>query len=103
MGRKCLIIFLLMFICTRSHSQTLGFVIGNHKSKVKIPIAIHNNVIVIPLVLNGAVPFKFILDTGVRTAILTQKAYTDILNLSYSRKYTISGPGGLKLVDAYVA
>jgi hypothetical protein len=58
--------------------------------------------VVIPVVLNGALPLKFILDTGVRTAILTQKAFTDILNLSYSRKYTISGPGGVKIVDAYV-
>jgi hypothetical protein len=56
----------------------------------------------VPVVLNGALPLKFILDTGVRTAILTQKTFTDILNLTYSRKYTISGPGGVKLVDAYV-
>jgi hypothetical protein len=82
--------------------QTLGFALADGKTKVTIPIEVYNNLIVIPVVLNGALPLKFILDTGVRTAILTQKAFTDILNLSYSRKYTISGPGGEKLVDAYV-
>ncbi len=52
--------------------------------------------------LNNALPLKFILDTGVRTTILTQKAFTDILNLEYSRKYTISGAGGVNLIDAYI-
>jgi hypothetical protein len=95
-------IYLSSILASFGQQQTLGFSIADGKSKVNIPIEIYNNLIVIPVVLNGALPLKFILDTGVRTAILTQKAFTDILNLSYSRKYTISGPGGVKLIDAYV-
>jgi hypothetical protein len=83
-------------------SQALGFSIADGKTKVQFPIEIYNNLVVVPVVLNGALPLKFILDTGVRTSILTQKAFTDILNLSYARKYTISGPGGEKLIDAYI-
>ncbi len=83
-------------------SQALGFSLADGKRKVQIPIEIYNNLIVVPVVLNGALPLKFILDTGVRTAILTQKTFTDILNLSYSRKYTISGPGGEQVIDAYI-
>lgn len=83
-------------------SQALGFSLADGKKKVQIPIEIYNNLIVVPVVLNGTLPLKFILDTGVRTAILTQKAYTDILNLSYSRKYTIAGPGGEQMIDAYI-
>lgn len=82
--------------------QVLGFSIADGKKKVDIPIEIHNNLVVVPVVLNDALPLKFIVDTGVRTAILTQKTFSDILNLAYSRKYSISGPGGEKLVDAYV-
>ena len=84
------------------HGQHLGFTLTNGKKNVQIPIEIINNLVVIPVVLNGALPLKFILDTGVRTTILTQKTFTDILNLEYTRKYTISGPGGQNLVDAYV-
>jgi hypothetical protein len=84
------------------YSQALGFSLADGKRKVEIPIEIYNNLIVIPVVLNGALPLKFILDTGVRTAILTEKTFSDILNLSYSRKYTISGPGGEQLIDAYI-
>ncbi len=72
------------------------------RTRVEIPIEIHNNLVVVPLVLNDQLPLKFVLDTGVRTAILTQKSFSDILNLVYSRKYTITGPGGEKMVDAYV-
>jgi hypothetical protein len=104
------IFLLLFFLITSFHcfaqkkqqQPVLGFSIADGKTKVTIPIELNNNLIVVPVVLNGALPLKFILDTGVRTSILTQKTFTDILNLPYSRKYTISGPGGEKLVDAYV-
>jgi hypothetical protein len=102
MTRKC-IITLFLFLCSLlSLAQGLGFTIADGKSKVTIPIQIHNNLIVVPVILNNRLPLRFILDTGVRTSILTQKTFGDILNLAYSRKYTISGPGGEKLVDAYI-
>src|SRR3989337_2054526 len=97
------LLFIFLFLSSfRAFSQVLGFSLADGKKKVKIPIEIYNNLVVVPVVLNGALPLKFILDTGVRTAILTQKTFTDILNLSYSRKYTISGPGGVQIIDAYI-
>jgi hypothetical protein len=83
-------------------TQILGFSMPAGINKVEIPIEIHNNLVVVPVIINNQLPLKFIIDTGVRTAILTEKVYSDILNLSYSRKYTLSGPGGKKLVDAYI-
>jgi hypothetical protein len=82
--------------------QVLGFALEEGRNKVRIPIEINNNLIVIPVVVNGQLPLKFILDTGVRTAILTEKVFSDILNLTYTRKYVVSGPGGQKSVQAYV-
>lgn len=90
------------FLASTSVAQVLGFSLSEGKKRVQIPIEIHNNLVVVPVILNGALPLKFIVDTGVRTAILTEKTYSDILNLAYSRKYTISGPGGERLIDAYV-
>ena len=90
------------FIAKVLWAQVLCFSLSDGKKRVDIPIEIYNNLVVMPVVLNDALPLKFILDTGVRTAILTQKTFTDILNLTYSKKYTISGPGGVKLVDAYI-
>jgi PDZ domain/Aspartyl protease len=93
----------LFFFCQLSgKTQTLGFTIAEGRKRVEIPVEIHNNLVVVPVLLNGSLPLKFIVDTGVRTAILTEKAYTDILNLTYARKYTIAGPGGENLIEAYV-
>ncbi|HET6544537.1 MAG TPA: aspartyl protease family protein [Chryseolinea sp.] len=97
------LVFSFLFLgATNLQGQHLGFKLTNGKKRVQIPIEVYNNLVVVPVVLNGALPLKFILDTGVRTSILTQKTFSDILNLQYSRKYSISGPGGDKLVDAYV-
>jgi len=95
-------LLLLVTLFGSSKSQTLGFSIADGKKRVVIPIKIQNNLIVVPVILNDVLPLKFIVDTGVRTAILTQKAFSDILQLAYNRKYSIAGPGGEKLIDAYV-
>ncbi len=82
--------------------QTLGFGLVEGRKRTEIPIEIINNLIIIPVTLNGMLPLKFILDTGVRTTILTEKAFADILHLTYARKYTIAGLGGENVVDAFV-
>jgi len=103
MIRGVLLILFIGWSTIHSAAQNLGFSLADGQRRVQIPFEVYNNLIVVPVVLNEALPLKFILDTGVRTAILTQKTFTDILNLPYSRKYTISGAGGQKLVDAYIA
>jgi hypothetical protein len=102
--RLLFLVGLLVFVTAASNlrAQPLGFSLVEGRKKVDIPIEIHNNLVVVPLVLNHTLPLKFILDTGVRTAILTQKSFSDVLNLAYTRKYTITGPGGEKMVDAFV-
>lgn len=100
--KKCLLITFIIAWSCNGYTQTLGFSLSEGKQRVDIPIEVVNNLIVVPVILNDALPLKFIVDTGVRTAILTQKAFSDILQLEYSRKYSISGAGGEKLIDAYV-
>lgn len=99
---KVILSYFFLFITTICFSQHSGFRVENGKKKVIIPVEIMNNMVVIPVVLNNQAPLKFILDTGVRTTVLTQKTYSDILGLTYSKEIFISGPGGEKLVDAYV-
>jgi hypothetical protein len=83
-------------------ARQLGFIMPKDLQKVSIPFDIYNNLIVIDVLLNKSLPLKFILDTGVRTTVLTEKTLTDILQLKYARKITIPGVGGKKLVDAFV-
>jgi hypothetical protein len=100
--RSFLISLGLVVLVELGQAQILGFSLPPGKTRVQFPIEVYNNLVVVPMILNGQLPLKFILDTGVRTSILTERAYSDILNLQYSRKYTIAGPGGEKMVDAYV-
>jgi hypothetical protein len=81
----------------------LGFQLPEGVDKIRIPIEINNNLIVIPVVINNQLPLKFILDTGVRTSILTEKSYSDILGLPYTRQLSIASPGGEHLLTAYIA
>jgi len=100
--RKCLLFILFLFYTAQSQAQVLGFSLKEGSQKVDIPFEMYNNLIVLPVVLNNQIPLKFILDTGVRTAILTEKAFSDILGLKYSKKYEIGGLGKEKLIEAYV-
>lgn len=103
MFRKLIVVVLVAFCPQLTQAQqVLGFALEEGRNKARIPIEINNNLVVIPVVVNGQLPLKFILDTGVRTAILTEKIFSDILNLSYSRKYSVGGAGGKRLVQAFV-
>jgi hypothetical protein len=73
-----------------------------NKKKVHLPFEIYNNLVVIPIKLNGVVPLSFVVDTGVRSSIITEKLITDILRLPYSRKITVNGPGDYIILEAYV-
>ncbi len=97
-------IFILTFVLISSigSCQQFGFKLEGDRNKVVVPVEILNNMIVVPVLLNNQIPLKFILDTGVRTTVLTQKTYSDILGLTYSKEISISGPGGEKLVEAFV-
>ena len=99
-----LFVFLACLMCSIDAlaQKTLGFKLPDNINRVNIPFQSYNNLVVVPVVLNGVLPLKFVLDTGVRTTILTEKAFSDILNLSYDKHLIISGVGGVKLVDAYI-
>ena len=84
------------------HARPLGFMLPDYYNRATVPFEIYNNLIVIDVLLNRSLPLKFILDTGVRTTVLTEKTLSDLLNMEYARKITIPGVGGQKLVDAFV-
>lgn len=102
MLRRSFLITCCLLIGVNALTQQLGFTIPDGTKKVRIPFELHHNLMVIPVILNNILPLKFVLDTGVRTTILTEKTFTDILKLEYDKHIVISGAGGEKLVDAYI-
>ncbi len=99
--RKSLTFVVFILISASCAAQHFGFRFDGNLKKVTIPVEVLNNLIVVPVVINDQISLKFILDTGVRTAVLTQKTYSDILKLAYSKEIFVSGPGGKKAA-AYV-
>jgi predicted aspartyl protease len=81
----------------------LGFRLPEGKHQHNIPFELIDNLIVVKIVMNKTLPLKFIVDTGVRTSILTEKTFTDLMNVTYSRKIEIPVAGGKQIVTAYVA
>jgi len=104
MIRQIILSFLFSGVLSISaySQEILGFQLPDDINKINIPFESYNNLLVIPVILNGVLPLKFVLDTGVRTTILTEKTYSDILNLDYDKHIIVSGIGGEKLVDAYI-
>ena len=85
-----------------SQMQILGFSMPEGKRKVTLPFELCQNLITVPVIINGKLPLRFIIDTGVRTAILSERTFSDMMGLRYTRQYTITGPGGEKLIGALV-
>jgi hypothetical protein len=82
-----------------------GFQISNKKIKrVEIPFEMHSNLIVVPVKVNDAEQeLKFILDTGVRTAILTNDIYVDGIPSPNDRVIHLMGAGKEGQISAFVS
>jgi hypothetical protein len=95
-------LFAMTCIAPVLQAQYFGYKINSGKKSTRIEYEVFNNLIVIPVKMNNQVPLKFIMDTGVRSTIITDKDLTDVLNLPYNRVITINGPGDFSLLEAYV-
>ncbi|WP_458331399.1 aspartyl protease family protein [Peijinzhouia sedimentorum] len=105
-NKRLFISFLLVAVLTKpmyAQNLEIGFKINGNEDQVSIKFENHNNLIVVPIVLNNTLPLKFILDTGLKTAILTDRFYSDLLNVNYSRSIPVVGADGNVLVEAFVA
>lgn len=70
-------------------SQSIGYQIIGERKKTVIPFENLNNLVIIPVQINGALPSRFILDSGVALTILTEKAVCDILRIPCERRISL--------------
>lgn len=83
--------------------QEEGYEITNRQKVAEIPFTLVKNLIVVPIMLDSVISLNFILDTGVRTAILTERFYSDFLAINYDRKISFQGAGSQITVEAHIA
>jgi hypothetical protein len=77
-----------------------GFQFENNRNKVSLPFKFINNLIIIPIEVNG-VSLNFLLDTGVEDSILFSLDETDEVSFAKVEKIRIKGFGSKEAFDAY--
>jgi hypothetical protein len=88
----------------RTFSQnTFGLSLPKNKKFITIPFQLYNNLIVVKITYNNFLTLNFILDTGVRSAILTDSKMALLMNPKYVRPVKIGGLGGENEIDALIA
>ncbi|NOR74783.1 MAG: PDZ domain-containing protein [Draconibacterium sp.] len=73
-------------------SNNRGFLIDNQRKKsITIKFKSVSNLIIIPVIINDSDTLNFILDTNVRTPIITELPFIDKLSLNYMKPMKIKG------------
>ncbi|EAZ81883.1 aspartyl protease family protein [Algoriphagus machipongonensis] len=101
--RIAVLLFLCFFFIEKGISQVPGFYMKEEKRKVQIPFYASNNLIILPVSINGNYPVNFLVDTGVRANILFSKSLGDAMELSYSRELNLVGADGAASLVAFVS
>lgn len=90
-------IFALFFLQVSVYSQS-GFQFENSKDKIAIPFQLINNLVFIPLEING-VPLNFLLDSGVDETILLSLADKEEVSLHSVEKIKLKGLGSNEPIE----
>ncbi len=89
---KKIITLSLLFLFLLTNFQMEANSIETQKvQRIDIPFSYINSFIIINVVINNTIPLKFIFDTGAEHTIITQKEYTDFLNINYKRRFRLKG------------
>ncbi len=97
------IVFCILLALIFPNTSKADFVISGGYKSVKIPIEIQNNIILVPIRINGSFEMNFILDTGVRTTILTEPMVSNFLSLDSFKSIRVRGLGEGDAIKAALA
>lgn len=85
------------------HAQVPGFFLKPDTRKEVLSFSGGQNLIIMPVSINGGPPLNFLFDTGVKSNILFSKTIGDDLGLGYSRKLNLVGADGQTVLTASVS
>lgn len=70
---------------------------------VTIPFKMSQNLIILPVRINGSAPMNFVLDSGISRTIITELTGVDTVSLQYVREITLAGLGSGEPGTAYAS
>lgn len=100
--RKPLLILIFIFLTFHSYSQSKFQFRGTYDVKQRVKFKLINNLIIIPLFINGK-KLNFILDTGVNKTILFNLSRNDSLRLNSIEKIKLKGLGEGNPIEALIS
>ncbi|GAA4013092.1 hypothetical protein GCM10022408_27510 [Hymenobacter fastidiosus] len=97
-----LVVLLVWLSALPGWAQMLPFQLAEHRGRrVKSSFEFHRNLIVVAVTLNGKGPYKFLLDTGVATSLITDPLLGGELNLRYKQRFRVMGAGNEAALEAF--
>lgn len=102
MKRSAALVLLLLTLVLPFQAKA-GFTFKEDTKWVKIPVEVINNIVLLPVRVNGSFEMNFILDTGVRTTILTEPMVTSFLAFDSVENVRVRGLGEGTAIDAVLA
>lgn len=99
---KFLFVFLLVLLSTTTYSQSGFNFYGSNQKVASVRFQLINNLIVIPLDVNGQ-KLSFILDSGVDKTIFFNLSEVDSLKLNSIKKITLQGLGSGEPLEALLS
>ncbi|WP_246175107.1 aspartyl protease family protein [Tenacibaculum aiptasiae] len=100
--KKRLLYIITFFLCLSIYSQKKFHFLGKRTDKQELTFRLINNLIVIPLEINGN-KLSFILDTGVNKTILFNLTQNDSIGLNNIEKVFIRGLGDGEPIEALLS
>ena len=92
------VIRLLILICCVQTGYSQGFTFTKNQRRVAIPFKLINNLIIVPIVVNG-VPLNFLLDSGVEETILFSLENKEEIRFYNVEKIMLRGLGSQDAVE----
>lgn len=96
---KLFLQLLCFLMCSQSFFAQDGFLLLSDKKKVTIPFKLINNLVIVPVKVNG-VPLSFLLDTGVEETVLFSLDEKDEVKLFEVEKIKLKGLGSEAPIEA---
>lgn len=101
--RTLLFLLALPLVPTTVFGQRLDLKRLSKGQVIELPFDLENDFIVIPVMLDNALPLRFIIDTGAENTIILEKKITDMLRVDYRRTFSVRGADVNTILTAYLA
>ncbi len=100
---RLLLVLSLCCITFGAQAQLRNNPFPGSQDRAEIPFSYINNFIIVEVVFNNILPLRFILDTGAENTIITRREITDMLQVNYTKTFTVLGADMETELIAYLA